>query len=989
MQPPKMNFKITRTQAETLYQEGMDLYHAAKCEAAIDNFEQANAFFIATQSWIEQVRCQNSLSACYNRLGKNEQAIEYLQKSLDLYALHQLKIDEELVITYRRLAANYSSLKNKQKAFECIDKALEIAYSHLGEEHSETISVLNSKGWMYSSIGDYGQAIHYFEKALPICIKQEKWDLTSVLYNNIAYNLKMLDNFEKALPYFQKAIQIVSQQDFQKHIPTVSSYLNLGECLSELNKLQEAKKNYDIALQNSLEGHGEMHYMTAICYSCLGNWEIIEEAYLEAQRYFEKALKIYETTYGKFYGNTALTLIRIANCYHYLQDFETALHYHQQALSRIWKREDLTRYPYQNIDLPFTDKPLLIFKALRWKAKNLLHLYLQNGDEKALTTAFETSQLNTKWIQKIRQSFQSAHSKLQWTKDVYDYYEVYIRILAQMLELPNQQSVSKNMLPLPSYLLKKAFEASEQNKSLLLFSNLINQAAKINAQISPSLLQKEKKLLEEITRLEQELLQQEAKKEQNTDSNWVKNKAKLADSNIQYTELIHQLEADYPGYYQLKHQVKTITIPEIQQKINSKTALIEYFVGKESLFIISITERNAFFNKIALPPDFDNLIEDFRSSLLMGDDDLLSETSSQLYELLIAPIRTDVLLKRLYHPTITDLIIIPQDDLYYIPFELLQYTQNDTDRLLIEDYNITYHYSATLWHYGIQRQSKTAHQADSFFGLAPVSFSKKSESTAGYIAKSRPSKNNQPTTILKSSGSKNEALQDLTQTEAEVQSIYQLFEKQGKAAIALFYDQANKQNLKQHIEGYKYVLLSTHGFVEETADGAISGIYLAEESDFRSQESEKGKAEKEQPPKNERTKKPNHQKIASTAKKQYNNETVEQYNNAILYTSETYNLRLSADLVVLSSCESGIGKMAKGEGMMALNRGFLYAGAANIIYSLFPIPEHATKLLTQHLFEHILAGDSYAEALRKAKTALLKSGEVAARDWAGLVLIGS
>ena len=56
---------------------------------------------------------------------------------------------------------------------------------------------------------------------------------------------------------------------------------------------------------------------------------------------------------------------------------------------------------------------------------------------------------------------------------------------------------------------------------------------------------------------------------------------------------------------------------------------------------------------------------------------------------------------------------------------------------------------------------------------------------------------------------------------------------------------------------------------------------------------------------------------------------------SIFLINDAYQLELEAELVVLSCCESGIGKLAEGEGMMAVNRGFLYAGASNIVYSLF------------------------------------------------------
>ncbi len=111
-------------------------------------------------------------------------------------------------------------------------------------------------------------------------------------------------------------------------------------------------------------------------------------------------------------------------------------------------------------------------------------------------------------------------------------------------------------------------------------------------------------------------------------------------------------------------------------------------------------------------------------------------------------------------------------------------------------------------------------------------------------------------------------------------------------------------------------------------------------------------------------------------------------NNYLLYTSDTYHLDLKADLVVLSSCSSGIGKMQKGEGMMAINRGFLYGGASNIIFTQFDIPDQSSSLLVKSLFANILEGASYTKALRKAKLELLRKEGSSVQDWAGYLLIG-
>lgn len=111
--------------------------------------------------------------------------------------------------------------------------------------------------------------------------------------------------------------------------------------------------------------------------------------------------------------------------------------------------------------------------------------------------------------------------------------------------------------------------------------------------------------------------------------------------------------------------------------------------------------------------------------------------------------------------------------------------------------------------------------------------------------------------------------------------------------------------------------------------------------------------------------------------------------DGVLYADETYNLDLNADLVVLSSCESGLGKLAEGEGFLALTRGFLYSGARNILFSLWKINDRETCDLMVDFYKYYLNGDDFSKALRKAKLNMLKNPKTAKPGlWGGFILVG-
>ena len=112
--------------------------------------------------------------------------------------------------------------------------------------------------------------------------------------------------------------------------------------------------------------------------------------------------------------------------------------------------------------------------------------------------------------------------------------------------------------------------------------------------------------------------------------------------------------------------------------------------------------------------------------------------------------------------------------------------------------------------------------------------------------------------------------------------------------------------------------------------------------------------------------------------------------DGFLYASEVYDFQLETNLLVLSSCESGLGKLSVGEGMISTNRGFLYAGALNIVYSIWKVNDRYTFELMKGFYDNMLLGQNYATALRKSKLDMIEQSSIAAlpTNWAGFLLIG-
>jgi CHAT domain-containing protein len=188
---------------------------------------------------------------------------------------------------------------------------------------------------------------------------------------------------------------------------------------------------------------------------------------------------------------------------------------------------------------------------------------------------------------------------------------------------------------------------------------------------------------------------------------------------------------------------------------------------------------------------------------------------------------------------------------------------------------------------------------------------------------------------------------DLEYSREEVANIATLFENKHLKSKTFLHDEASESNFKQTVHDYSFVHIASHGFADEIHPD-LSALLFSEASGPQTRE------------------------------------------NGILNASETYDLKLNADLVVLSSCESGIGRLVKGEGLMAITRGFFYSGARNVLFSLWKISDKGTSKLMVDFYRSVLAGDSFPLALQEAKLNVIRDNQYAfPSEWAGFLLISS
>ncbi|WP_052599223.1 CHAT domain-containing protein [Aureispira sp. CCB-QB1] len=115
-------------------------------------------------------------------------------------------------------------------------------------------------------------------------------------------------------------------------------------------------------------------------------------------------------------------------------------------------------------------------------------------------------------------------------------------------------------------------------------------------------------------------------------------------------------------------------------------------------------------------------------------------------------------------------------------------------------------------------------------------------------------------------------------------------------------------------------------------------------------------------------------------------------NDGLLHTHELFSLELNAELVTLSACNSGVGKLYAGEGVMSIAKGFAYSGAPNMIMTLWPVSDQATEAIMHLFYQYLKEGIPKHKALQEAKLEFIKEyniGRSHPQLWAGLIVIGN
>lgn len=909
----------------------------------------------------------NLAGAANRQMGKSKEAIVAYQKALGLRRKILGENHNLVASLYNNLGIAYRNLDLVTKAVYYYDKAKDIRSNILGDRDPEMVKLYNNLANLFTDIGRTDQAISYLSKALQIAEENSTGSKEELgnLYLNLGTAYKQNVAFDEAESFYNRALVTFESSNSLANL--AFTYNNLGTTYRQKGQALLAIENHQKALETHLAiaevdkvGLADVHTNLSHDYLSIDDFEKSLANLTLAQTIYnqEEASEDIANTYNNigdvYFRMQKLELAKL------FQD--SALHIQAELFDQKHPAIAYTCNKLCEIALAQNDHQL----ALAYIQKALIANHQTFGDTDPAVSPSSNGYLRYDYFFEalllkadiFRQSFSKDREKLQLAQQQYHIADSILSNLrneltskADKINLAQKvQQLSKVAIATAWQLaaisdqkayLDEAFYFAEKSKANVLLQSISANNAKQFAGIPDSLLALEEELQSDINYYSLQLLDR-------PDSTKIPLfQAELFEARQMHKKLISRFEEDFPIYYELKYASQIPRVNAVQFGLSEKTAMVSYFTGDSVLyaFYLSKNDYQVFstsLNALAFTKNINAFTKGAKStSQSLGR--VFVSTGQALYQQVFPfPIPE----------SIKQLVIIPDGQLTKIPFEALLTTEVNTKAAidfstlpyLINDFDISYTPSASLYY-----QSQTNTQPNTYSNNAElVAF-------APVFSNEEPLS---PSTqrFLENSGDQERAftkdgtyISPLPGTAIELEAISLVFAYNNLSTTNFTYQQATEAQIKSKlVQECRYLHIATHGFINEDYPD-LSGLLFA--TDTSSLE------------------------------------------NAILAAGEVYGLQLKANLVVLSACETGKGKITSGEGVLGLSRAFLYAGADNLIVSLWKVDDRATaELMTAFYTTHLKRSVDrlpFKEALRQAKLQLIQSKEFSQPYyWSAFVLIG-
>lgn len=872
----------------------------------------------------------NNMAVINQYIGDYTLAEKYYLQVIEIRSKILAPNDPEIALAYSNIAVLYQLISEYDKALSYNIKALKIREEKLGKDDPNYATTLHNMGYLYRELGEYAKAELLYQESLDLREKiyGKKHPACAQVLNNLGALYRVQKRYKEAASLFAQSLEIVKAFRGEEH-PNVANLLNnLGMLYRKDGQLEKAKESYEKALSIRLKIYGENHVRVGQSYDNLAVFYTMEtKDYDTALEYSKKGLRVMEKVLGKQHSYYPATLNKMSHIYLLRNEVPKSIALSIQAfqINSIEKFEcdSLGTAIIEQYQKSTYQKPLRAIRSLVLLDNAMYQLYLNEKNQVYLERAVQFTEATVKLVQKLQVNLSNKEDKFLILQNIP---EITQRGLLYS-ELLYKATNDKKYLDLGLYF-------AENNKSTILNSAIQSDNAMHFGEVPDSLIAAEKGFKEALGALKKELIEAVEKKDSVQISAV---RVALIKAQQKQNVFKEKLAKAYPKYAKLQYQQFQADLLTIQTTLlTSNSALLEYYISEDQLFIFLINTDKVVFQKIDMKiKKLKAKIRKLRKGLsdytfITKKQEVAgitySEAAYSLYQLLIAPFEKDL-------EGIERLIIVPDNVLGHIPFEALlteevgQAKELNYKKLpyLVKRFSISYTYSVNLLMDNINHKRPVNN--GKLIGFA--SSYPKIDST-GLLVRSFSQQNLRKNLIL------------LPAVQTEVQSIQDLI----GGSSYYFGKTANEAQFKKVAGEYSVVHLAMHGILNKKTP-LLSSLAFSENLDS--------------------------------------------LEDNFLEAHEISNLQLNNDLVVLSACETGYGKFEAGEGVMSLARSFMYAGVPSLVVSLWQVNDASTSRLMQSFYKNISNNMTKDEALRLAKLEYIETAsDIAAHPafWSPFIQIG-
>lgn len=746
-----------------------------------------------------------------------------------------------------------------------------------------------------------------------------------MIYGDVGLYQKAIDAYSRAADLFKKLKIAKGEADVITNIGWI--YGELGDTQNRLAMYDRAAAIYKTA--------GDIDPVLisnfGSTYAKLGQYQRALEIHLrvlEMRRVLQEPLGL------------GITLRNIGDCYEHLGDKQKALGFYNESLAYMLKA-DHNFYTSSTLfhlgrlydilgdkekALDYLNQTLKVQNSIndpRGAAVTRFYIARIERDRGNLIEARKNIEAALASVEQLRTHVSSQQLRTSYFASVQQFREFYIDLLMRLhKENPSQQ------------LDRAAFNASETGRARSLLELLSEANAEIHRGVDPELLERKRNLEDAIAGKAESRIRGKFTEEQATAAD-----KELAALTTEYEQLEARIRDTSPQYASLTQPVP-LKLEEVQQQVlDPETLLLEYSLGEQRSFLWAVTPDSIRTFELPNRATIESLARRVYELLTARNQTVASETLEQrnlrleaadaeyqkaaasLSQVILGPAAAELKNKRL--------LIVSEGVLQFVSFAGLP-DPNNTRPLIVDHEIVTAPSTAVV----ASLRQETANRkpapktlavfADPVFStndprVATAQAAHATQTDKGSAADALRSATEMglgDLRRLRFSRQEADAITRYTNNELKLEAV----DFQASRALATSAD----------LGQYRIVHFATHGLINNTHP-ELSGVVL-------SLVDEKGRPQ-----------------------------------NGFLRLYDLYNLKLSADLVVLSACQTALGKEIKGEGLVGLTRGFMYAGAPRVVASLWQIDDRATAEFMKRFYEGMLGQKLRpAAALRAAQVSMQK-----------------